>query len=134
MFMGVEARAQLGLHNVMGLDLGADATDETVRFDIEFDQEVEGSTSPNEAVRFRVDRDNPPPVSMIRDLVPTGGRVVSVRGVDGRFRSASSATPAAVPRTQPEHHATTPQTTGSQNEVRLSALERLVGRGPFDDD
>ena len=141
LFMGVEARAQLGLRNVMGLDWGADSTDETVAFDIEFDREVEGSTTPNEAVRFQVGRDSPPSVSMTRDLIPTGVRVVSTRGDDGRFRplTASSVAPAGV---QPERSSHTPQrlsnpsprASGGQDKVRPTALERLVGKSPFDDD
>jgi hypothetical protein len=161
LFMGSEARAQMSLRSFMGpiLDWGqGEDTTAVETFDIEFDSNFEASVTPNEAVRFQVGRESPPSVRMDRNITPTDGRVVSRRGIDGRFRpevgqvasmgvrptevvagsSSGSDMVSLDPRPDPAPgRVTRPFTRPSASQERAArptALERLVGRGPFDDD
>lgn len=90
MFMTGEARAQRDLRGLAGY-AEFDAIPAEDPFQVEFSSEIEGSTQPNEAVRFQIGRESPPPVTMMnRRAVSTDGRVVSTRGEDGRFRPLQS--------------------------------------------
>jgi len=59
-------------------------------FSVEYDSEqlLEGTTTPNEATRFQVGRQDPPPMPFTRAPMPgpSDGQVVSQRGADGRFQ------------------------------------------------
>jgi hypothetical protein len=82
-----EAAATLGVDpSVPDLSPSAAADGSHISFDS--DDFIEGRTSPNEAVRFQVGRQSPPPTSFSRDIHagPSEGRVVSRRGADGNFQ------------------------------------------------
>ncbi len=83
-FMTHEARAQQNLQEQTGIDI----FEEDV-FHVEFNEgSLEGTTRPNEAVRFQVGRESPPPLTrMNRRALPIDGQVVRTRGEDGRFHA-----------------------------------------------
>lgn len=145
LFMTREARAQAQLANFVAVPAEP--------FPIEFEEFPEGAAQPNEAVRFRVGVDSPPPTRMIhRDTVPTGGRVVSVRDENGRFRPTGAAEAAVdaigiqtmgIQPMGPERVRSTPissrptsppSSLPSDRRYRPSAMERISGKDLFDDD
>jgi len=70
---------------------------------IEFDgadEYVEGRTTPNDAARFQIGRESPPPTSFSRETFsgPSEGQVVSQRGADGRFQVTQRRSRALEPR------------------------------------
>jgi hypothetical protein len=73
--------------------LGWSSGDMALRDDgmhVEFDDApIEGTTTPNEAARWQVGRQSPPPTSFSRETFsgPSEGQVVSRRGADGRFQA-----------------------------------------------
>lgn len=142
MLMSREARIQADL---AGIDWSEPPP--SAAYEIEFDNDDgPGRTEPNEAARWRVGRDSPPSVSMVhRDTVPTGGRVVSTRGEDGRFRpsgvpeaarTVSLSPRPAFPRSEAQRTGSTlPVAPERQDRSSIpTALERLTGADMFDDD
>jgi len=87
MFMNREAQAQA---DMLGIDAIEAPELPAPEMDIEFDSDFREGASPNEAVRFRVGRDDPPPSTFYRGpAVNTDGRVVSQMGDDGRFHAVN---------------------------------------------
>lgn len=114
---------------------------------IEFDEAPEGATAPNEAVRFQVGRQDPPPTSFSRQTHPgpSEGRVVSRRGADGRFETTIRRQ-ALQPRDPVRRHdpVGNPHSQGHGKAVPApppapvrpppSRYERISGPDPFGDD
>lgn len=92
LFMNREAQAQADLLGLAHIEdwAGPEVDDMPIEFDSEFDV---GTTTPNEAVRFRVGRDTPPrmPFDHGRPPINADGRIVSQRGEDGRFHPVNEA-------------------------------------------
>jgi len=84
LFMNNEAHAQADLMGIAHIEDHSEPM--ASEMDIEFDSDFGGGAAPNEAVRFRVGQEDPPPSSFYRGpAVNTDGRVVSQIGDDGRF-------------------------------------------------
>jgi hypothetical protein len=80
LFMNNEAEAQQAL-------VGGVFTPETPDITFDTDELLEGTTVPNEAVRFQVGRQDPPVHSFHREMHAIDGEVVSQRGQDGQFHT-----------------------------------------------
>jgi hypothetical protein len=103
---------------------------------ITFDDEpAEGTTVPNERVRFQVGRESPPPTTFRRETFsgPSEGAVVSRRGADGRFQ-AIPRPPEPRPEPVPIQAVNVrPPAPAAPQPPPPTRWERLSGPDPFDD-
>ena len=141
-----DAAAALGVASVQHADIGQDP------MPITFDEiPIEGTAAPNEAVRFQIGRESPPPTSFSRETFPgpSEGQVVSRRSSTGRFEAIRQAARELQPRdpVRVPHDPVRPMRSASGRLVPApptascreppppppTRYERLVGPDPFPD-
>jgi len=90
--------------------------DQTVAYeDFELDRDLPGSGAPNPAVRFQMGREDPPARPFSRQMVQTGGEVVSQRTANGQFRAVERPRTPRPQSAQPAGRQAGPRPAGAPN-------------------